>query len=75
LTARELEVLALVAEGRRNQEIADVLTLSHRTVERHLENIYAKMAVDTRTEAVVMAAQNGLLGTRNDTWSGGLSFR
>jgi DNA-binding NarL/FixJ family response regulator len=62
LTTRELEVLSLVAEGRRNNEIAESLTLSHRTVERHLENIYSKMQVGTRTEAVVKAAQSGLVG-------------
>jgi DNA-binding CsgD family transcriptional regulator len=62
LTGRELEVLVLVAEGRRNQEIAETLTLSPRTVERHLENIFGKMGVDGRTEAVVEAMQEGLLG-------------
>lgn len=61
LTGRELEVLALVAGGHRNSEIAEVLMISHRTVERHLDNIFAKMGVDTRTEAVVKAVQEGLI--------------
>jgi DNA-binding CsgD family transcriptional regulator/tetratricopeptide (TPR) repeat protein len=61
LTTRELEVLELVAKGLRNREIADRLTLSERTVQRHLENVFGKMAVDGRTEAVVKAADVGLL--------------
>jgi DNA-binding NarL/FixJ family response regulator len=61
LTRREAEILSLVSEGRRNNEIAALLTLSHRTVERHLENIFAKMDVSTRTEAVMKAAQAGML--------------
>lgn len=62
LTTRELEVLALLAEGRRNQEIAEALTLSRGTVNRHLENIYMKMEVNNRTEAVVQAVKEGLVG-------------
>ena len=61
LTDRELEVLALVAEGRRSGEVAGELTLSPRTIERHLENIYMKMGVKTRTEAVVLAVEEGLV--------------
>jgi DNA-binding CsgD family transcriptional regulator len=62
LTGRELEVLALVAEGRRNQEIAEALTVSYRTVTRHLENILAKTDAASRTEAVMRAVQEGLVG-------------
>lgn len=62
LTERELEVLRLVAQGSRNSEIAEALTLSHRTVERHLENSFAKMGVSNRAQAVVQAAQEGLVG-------------
>lgn len=62
LTGRELEVLALVSEGHRNPEIAETLTLSRGTVNRHLENIFVKMAVGSRTEAVVLALQEGLVG-------------
>jgi len=62
LTGRELQVLRLVAEGRRNTEIAEALCISSRTVERHLENIMAKMRVGGRVEAAVRAVQEGLVG-------------
>ena len=52
LTARELEILRLVAEGLRNQEIADRLVISLATVKRHIANTYGKLGVDHRTEAV-----------------------
>ena len=52
LTARELEILRLVAEGMRNQEIADHLVISLATVKRHIANTYGKLGVDHRTEAV-----------------------
>jgi ATP/maltotriose-dependent transcriptional regulator MalT len=61
LSAREMEVMELVARGQRNPEIAEALSISGRTVERHLENIFAKMGVRNRTEAVVEAARVGLL--------------
>jgi DNA-binding CsgD family transcriptional regulator len=52
LSAREREVLALVAEGLRNSEIAEALWVSPATVRKHLENIYEKLGVHTRTGAV-----------------------
>jgi DNA-binding CsgD family transcriptional regulator len=52
LTAREGEVLALVAEGRTNAEIARLLWISRETVRKHLENVYDKLGVHTRTSAV-----------------------
>jgi DNA-binding CsgD family transcriptional regulator len=61
LTGRELQVLGLVAEGRRNIEVAEALGLSARTVERHLENIMGKMGVAGRIEAVVAALREGLI--------------
>jgi DNA-binding NarL/FixJ family response regulator len=61
VTGRELEVLRLVARGRRNAEIAAALTISPRTVDRHLENILGKLDARTRTEAVVRAAEEGLV--------------
>lgn len=66
LTGREMEVLILVAEGRRNQEIAETLTLSSRTVERHLENIFGKMRVSSRTEAVMQAVREGFVGRSSE---------
>ncbi len=52
LTPREQEVLALVAQGKTNSEIAELLWLAPSTVRKHLENVYAKLGVSTRTAAV-----------------------
>ncbi|HEX7254670.1 MAG TPA: helix-turn-helix transcriptional regulator [Gaiellaceae bacterium] len=51
LTARELEVLAWVARGKTNAQIAELLWLAPSTVRKHLENVYAKLGVNTRTAA------------------------
>ena len=51
LTARELEVLRLVAAGNTNKAIAGQLALSERTVDRHVSNIYAKLDVSSRAAA------------------------
>ena len=61
LTARELEVLGLVATGLRNHEIADRLILSDRTVDHHVAAILRKLDVRTRAEAVASATKLGLL--------------
>ncbi len=61
LTAREREVLALLATGCSNQAIADRLVLSIRTVQRHVENIYAKTGANGRAAASVFAATHDLL--------------
>lgn len=61
LTARELEILRLVAAGMRNQAIASHLFISPSTVKRHIANAYGKLGVGHRTEAVVRANQLGLL--------------
>ena len=60
LTGREAEVLALVAAGRTNREIAAALVLSHKTVARHLSNIFAKIDVTSRTQAAAYAYEHGL---------------
>jgi DNA-binding CsgD family transcriptional regulator len=60
LTQREAEVLALVAAGLRNAEIAERLYLTPKTVSHHLSAIYAKLGVETRIEAVQVAAQRGM---------------
>ena len=61
LSARELEVLALIAAGKSNQEIAEQLYLALNTVKRHASNIYDKLAVKKRTEAIAKARQLGLI--------------
>jgi len=58
LTAREVEILRLIVAGMRNQEIADHLFISLHTVKRHIANVYGKLGVSHRTEAVARA--NGL---------------
>jgi DNA-binding NarL/FixJ family response regulator len=62
LSERELEVLRLVAEGRSNPDIARVLVLSHKTVARHLSNIFVKLGVTSRTAAAAYAHEHGLTG-------------
>ena len=62
LTARELEVLALIAEGKRNYEIADALFVSRWTVNRHVENILVRTGAANRAEAAARAIEDGLLG-------------
>ncbi|HID65105.1 MAG TPA: response regulator transcription factor [Anaerolineae bacterium] len=66
LTEREMEVLRLAAKGMSNKQIAQELVLSVRTVHGHLQNIFDKMHVGSRTEAVVQALQRGWL-TIEDT--------
>jgi len=61
LTDRELAVLNLLAAGLHNKEVAARLGIGPRTVERHCENIYAKLGVSSRTEAVVRAISTKLL--------------
>lgn len=61
LTDREIEVLGLVAEGLNNGQIAHELTISRSTVKFHINNIVQKMGVDTRNEALVLAAKNNLV--------------
>jgi DNA-binding CsgD family transcriptional regulator len=58
LTARELEVLRLVAAGKTNREIASALVISERTVARHLQNIFAKLRVQSRTAASAFAFEH-----------------
>ena len=54
LTERELEVLALVDEGKTNAEIAHILWVAPSTIRKHLENAYAKLGVNSRTEATAL---------------------
>jgi DNA-binding NarL/FixJ family response regulator len=60
LTAREVEVLRLLAGGKSNAAIAGELVLSRYTIERHVANIYAKIGVHTRVDATAYALQHNL---------------
>ncbi|MGA9102562.1 HD domain-containing phosphohydrolase [Aeromicrobium sp.] len=62
LTAREIDVLRLLARGLTNKEIAERLVISRKTVANHVEHIFAKIKVSTRTAAGLFATQHGLLG-------------
>ncbi len=59
LTEREREVLACLAKGNTNQQLADLLSVSPKTVHNHLYNIYSKIGVANRSEAIVWAIENG----------------
>jgi DNA-binding NarL/FixJ family response regulator len=61
LSAREVEVLSLVARGLSNGEVARELHLSQATVKTHLARIYGKLGVDDRTAAVTAALERGIL--------------
>jgi len=61
LTAREFEVLSLVAQGRSNREIGQVLFISAKTVSVHVSNLLAKLQAASRTEAVAVARRQGVL--------------
>ena len=62
LTQREAEVLLWIARGKSNRDVADILTLSPRTVNKHLEQIFNKLGVENRTSAAALAART--LGSR-----------
>jgi NarL family two-component system response regulator LiaR len=65
LTERELEVLALLAQGMPNKEIAARLIISERTAKFHVSSIMGKLGATNRTEAVSLAAQKGLITLRS----------
>lgn len=60
LTNREKEVLLLIAEGKSNQEIADELFITLKTVKTHVSNILSKLEVEDRTQATIYAFKHGL---------------
>ena len=66
LTKRELAVLELLAHGLHNKQVATRLGISRRTVERHCDNIYDKLGVGSRTEAVVQAISAKLVSLPDD---------
>jgi DNA-binding NarL/FixJ family response regulator len=61
LTSRERDVLLLVAQGRSNQEIADELVISERTARTHVSNVLRKLQLTSRTQAALVAVQQGLV--------------
>ncbi|HEX4938600.1 MAG TPA: LuxR C-terminal-related transcriptional regulator [Candidatus Kapabacteria bacterium] len=61
LTHRELEVLGMIASGHRNQAIADTLHIAVTTTKAHIRNIFEKMAVTSRTQAVARGRELGLI--------------
>ena len=61
LTEREVEVVALVARGHSNPQIAERLVISRRTAEQHVQNVYAKIGVSSRAAAALFAMEHGLL--------------
>src|ERR1700732_1584954 len=61
ISARELEVLSLMAAGKRNKEIASDLAIAEDTVKMHVRNILSKLQVNDRTEAVTIALRRGII--------------
>jgi DNA-binding CsgD family transcriptional regulator len=57
LTPRETEVLTWLARGKTNRDIAEILGMSHRTVNKHLEHIFEKLGVETRAAAAALATR------------------
>ena len=55
LTPREAEVLSWLAKGKTNRDIGDILGMSHRTVNKHLEHVFEKLGVETRAAAAALA--------------------
>lgn len=75
LTERELEILRAVGEGRSNRAIGESLWLAEQTVKFHLTNIYRKLGVSSRTEALHWAYGHGVLATSADADAGSLLLR
>lgn len=61
LTAREMEVLLLIAAGKSNKEVADELCIGIKTVKFHVTNIFTKLGVEDRTQAAIYAYKNRLV--------------
>jgi two-component system NarL family response regulator len=61
LTSRETDTLRYVAEGAGNRDIANLMGVAEATVKTHLKNIFSKLRVNDRTQAVVLAAKRGII--------------
>ena len=61
LSAREIEVLSLIAAGKSNRQIAAALVISERTVARHVSNIFSKLGVSSRAAATALALKQQLI--------------
>jgi len=61
ISPRELDVLSLMAAGKRNKEIAGELSIAEDTVKMHVRNILSKLQVNDRTEAVTIALRRGII--------------
>jgi DNA-binding CsgD family transcriptional regulator len=70
LTRREVDVLVLLARGYSNPEIAARLFISRKTVSAHLEHIYSKLGVTTRTRAAFFAMQQGFVAVQGEDAAG-----
>jgi len=64
ISHRELEVLALVVEGYKNKEIAQILKIKHQSVKNHLQHLFKKLSVKNNTQAYIIALQMKLIKTR-----------
>ena len=63
LTPREVQILALMSEGRTPAEITDELTMSPNTLRTHMQNVLTKLGVHSKMEALVLAIRHGKVGT------------
>ena len=70
LTAREVEVLRLVAQGKSNREIAAELFIAEKTARNHIERVYTKLGVNNRTQASLAAIDRGLAASPVDAATG-----
>ena len=61
LTSREMEILMLMAQGKAHQDIADELFIALKTVKTHVSNIFSKLNVQDRTQAVIYAFKHSLI--------------
>jgi DNA-binding NarL/FixJ family response regulator len=60
LSARELEILAMIADGKNNADIAELLVISRYTVRNHVSNVLRKLELENRTQAATYAARHGI---------------